>query len=132
MQSRATRFTSPRRRERCHPTPEKAMATHALATLIGGTSTPRTAMAVATNPTRVGKSSCAQFTQSAYSSGGRQRSDCCPETPIDLRRDRDHTGDVGSPEGFTFTVRKNGDVVIRHPRPSRRDAAWSPRRRFRR
>jgi hypothetical protein len=25
-----------------------------------------------------------------------------------------HTGGVGSPEGFTFTFRKNGDVVIRH------------------
>ena len=31
-----------------------------------------------------------------------------------MRRTDDHTGDVGSPEGFTFTVRKNGDVVIRH------------------
>jgi hypothetical protein len=29
-------------------------------------------------------------------------------------RRRGHTGGVGSPEGFTYTVRKNGDVVIRH------------------
>ena len=50
------------------------MATQALATLTGGTSTPRTAMVVATNPARVGKSSCAQFTHPAYSSSGRQRS----------------------------------------------------------
>ena len=34
--------------------------------------------------------------------------------PDRSRRVADHTGGVGSPEGFTFTVRKNGEVVIRH------------------
>jgi hypothetical protein len=79
-------------------------------------------MLVATNPPLVGKSSCPQsVTDRPLRRSGRtdrrlrrRAPTPSPDGARSAPANRGHTEDVGSPEGFTFTVRKNGDVVIRH------------------